>query len=151
MSKNPKNWGKLMKVANIDREFFHIFWTTQGNSMKVSGKMCFKIILGHKKPGFHLLSRRYIFQETTGVGASNWPPSGRLGLSRGLVFLGYIFLHPSHFHGWAVLLRKGFCYLVATSVPNHQCTILELSISVLLNLHLSPSIHFHMSSFYRYL
>ena len=22
MSKNPKNWGKLMKIANIDREFY---------------------------------------------------------------------------------------------------------------------------------
>ena len=45
MLKNPKNWEKLMKIANIDREFIHIFWTTWGNSMKSSGKMCFKIIL----------------------------------------------------------------------------------------------------------
>ena len=45
MSRNPKNWGKLMKIANVDREILHIFWTTCGNSMKFSGKMCFKIIL----------------------------------------------------------------------------------------------------------
>ena len=37
-----------MKIANIDREFFHIFW----NSMNFSGKMCFKIILkATKKQG----------------------------------------------------------------------------------------------------
>ena len=34
-----------MKIANIDREFLHIFWTTWGNSIKFSGKMCLKIIL----------------------------------------------------------------------------------------------------------
>ena len=45
MSKNPKNWRKLMKIANIDREFLYIFWTTRENSMTFSGKICFKIIL----------------------------------------------------------------------------------------------------------
>ena len=45
MSKNPKNWRKMMKIANIDREFLHIFWTAWGNSMKFSGKICFEIIL----------------------------------------------------------------------------------------------------------
>ena len=45
MSKNKKNWGKLMKIANIDGEFLHIFWTTWGNSMKFSGEMYFKKIL----------------------------------------------------------------------------------------------------------
>ena len=35
--------------------------------MKFSGKMCFKIILKvTKKPRFHPLYRRYIFQKTTG-------------------------------------------------------------------------------------
>ena len=34
-----------MKVANVNREFLHISWTTWGNSMKFSGKLCFKIIL----------------------------------------------------------------------------------------------------------
>ena len=45
MSKYPKNGWKLMKIANIDRESLHNFWTTQGISMKFTGKMCFMIIL----------------------------------------------------------------------------------------------------------
>ena len=45
MSKNSKNRGKLMKIANIDREILHIFWTTSGISMKFSGKMWLMIIL----------------------------------------------------------------------------------------------------------
>ena len=44
MSKNPKKWERLIKIANIDRKFLDIFWTTSGNSIKFS-KMCFKIIL----------------------------------------------------------------------------------------------------------
>ena len=57
MSKNPKNWANLMKIANIDREFLHVFWKTWGNSMKFSGKMCFKITLKvTKKPQCFLLS-----------------------------------------------------------------------------------------------
>ena len=44
-----------MKIANTDKEFPHIFWTPWGNSMKVSGKMCFKIILTvTKNQGFSL-------------------------------------------------------------------------------------------------
>ena len=34
-----------MKIANIDREFLHIFWKTWRCSTKFSGKMCFNIIL----------------------------------------------------------------------------------------------------------
>ena len=64
-----------MKIANIDREFLHIFQTTCGNSIKFSAKMCFKDnIKGHKKPGFHPLFRRYIFQKTTGMGVNLLPP-----------------------------------------------------------------------------
>ena len=45
-----------MKVANIQREILHNFWTTWGISMKFSGKMCLMIILKVKKtPGFHPL------------------------------------------------------------------------------------------------
>ena len=61
-----------MKIANIDKEFLHILWTTWGNSVKYSGKICFEII-SHEKPGFHRLFRRYIFQKTTGGGLI-WPP-----------------------------------------------------------------------------
>ena len=63
MSKNPKNWGKLMKIANIDREFLHIFWTTWGNSMKFSGKMCLEIILKVTKNQCFTLSLAEIFFE----------------------------------------------------------------------------------------
>ena len=50
-----KSWGKLMKVANIDREYLYIFWTTWGNSMKFSGKICLMVILKvTKNQGFTL-------------------------------------------------------------------------------------------------
>ena len=42
IQKIDENWWKL---ANFDREFLHIFWTTWGKSMKFSGKMYLKIIL----------------------------------------------------------------------------------------------------------
>ena len=52
MSKNLKNRWKLIKIANIDREILHIFWTTWG----VSGKMCLMILLKvTKNQGFTLL------------------------------------------------------------------------------------------------
>ena len=52
MSKNLKNQWKLIKIANIDREILHIFWTTWG----VSGKMCLMILLKvTKNQGFTLL------------------------------------------------------------------------------------------------
>ena len=56
MSKYPKKkWWKLMKIANIDRESFHIFWKTSGISMKFSGKMWLMIILKVIKiQGFNL-------------------------------------------------------------------------------------------------
>ena len=75
MSKNPKNWGKSMKITNIDREFLYIFWTTWGNSMKFSGKMSFKIILKvTKKQGFILsLEDRFLEKPQEG-GAQIDPP-----------------------------------------------------------------------------
>ena len=67
MSKNPKNRGKLMKIANIDREFIserleEIQWKFQERCVL----RCFK---SHKKTGFHHLFRRYIFRKTTGEGS----------------------------------------------------------------------------------
>ena len=53
MSKDPQNWWKWMKIANIDRESFNIFWTTCDISMKFSGKMWLMITLKvTKKHGF---------------------------------------------------------------------------------------------------
>ena len=40
-----RNWWKLMKIANIDREILHIFWATWEISMKFSGKMWLTIVL----------------------------------------------------------------------------------------------------------
>ena len=68
MTKNLENWWKSMKIANIDREILHNFWTTWRISIKFSEKRwydiwCFK---SHKKSGFHSLFRKYIFGRTTG-------------------------------------------------------------------------------------
>ena len=49
-----------MKIAIIDREFFHIFIISS---------------FLHKKPGFHPLFRRYIFRKTAGGGGQIDPPS----------------------------------------------------------------------------
>ena len=66
MPKNVKNWGKL--TDNIDREFLYIFWTTWGNSMKFSGKMCFEIILKvTKNQGFTLSLEDTYFEKPQGV------------------------------------------------------------------------------------
>ena len=73
MSKNPKNWGKLMKIVNIDRDFLHIFRMTWQNSMKFSGKMCFEIILKvTKNQGFTLSLEDTFFEKPQG--ALIWPP-----------------------------------------------------------------------------
>ena len=79
MSKNPKNWGKLMKIANIDREILHNFWTTWRISMKFSGKMCLMIILKVTKNQGFTPSLEEIFLEKL-EGRSNWHPPAVLGL-----------------------------------------------------------------------
>ena len=63
MSKYTKIWWKLIKIANIDRESFHIFWTTWGILMKISGKTWLLIIKSQKR-GLHPVFRRYIFWNT---------------------------------------------------------------------------------------
>ena len=51
-----------MKIANIDREIHHNFWTTRGVSMKFAGKsVTYDKIKSDKKPGFQPLFIRYIF------------------------------------------------------------------------------------------
>ena len=70
--KNPKSRGKFMKIANIDREFIHISWTTGGNSMKLSGKMSFKIILKVTKNQGSTLSLEDTFFEKPQGGGSYW-------------------------------------------------------------------------------
>ena len=69
MSKNPKNQWKSMKIANIDREILHIFWTTWGISMKFSGKMWLMIILKvTKNQGFTLPLEDIFFEKPQGGG-----------------------------------------------------------------------------------
>ena len=63
-----------MKIANIDREFLHIFWTTWGNSMKFSGKMCFNIILKVTKNQGCTLSLEDTFFEKPQRGCQFNPP-----------------------------------------------------------------------------
>ena len=66
LQKIDENWWKL---TNIDREFLHIFWTTWGNSMKFSGKMCLKILLKvTKNQGFSLSSEDTLFEKPQGGG-----------------------------------------------------------------------------------
>ena len=74
MSKNPENQWKLMKIANIEREFLNIFWTTWGNSIKFSGKMSLKITLKvSKNQGFTISPENTFFEKPqVGEGGSNW-------------------------------------------------------------------------------
>ena len=58
-----------MKIANIDKEILHNFWTTWGISMKFSGKMCLMIILKvTKNQGFTLCLEGTIFKKPHGEG-----------------------------------------------------------------------------------
>ena len=102
MSKNPKNGWKLMKIANIDREFLHVFWTTWANSMNFSGKMCFKIILKvSKSHGSTLSIEDAFFKKPQGGGVNLIPhpyptlhSPGRLGLN----ILKNLIMHLSMFN-----------------------------------------------------
>ena len=55
-----------MKIANIDREILHIFWTTWGISIKFSEKMWFLITLKVIKNKGFTLSLEYTFFEKPG-------------------------------------------------------------------------------------
>ena len=70
---NVKKSGKLMKIANIDREILHNFWTTWGISMKFSGKMRLMIILKvTKSQGFTLSLEDTFFEKPQeGVGQTD--------------------------------------------------------------------------------
>ena len=62
--RNVKKCEKSMKIVNIGGENLHIFWTTWGISIRLSGKTR---LISHKKQGFTLL-RKHIFGKTTGGG-----------------------------------------------------------------------------------
>ena len=91
--KKSKNFSKLMKIGNIDREILHIFWTTWELQWKFQKRCDFqkriseKNIKSHKNPVFHSFFRRYILGKTTGGGGSNWLPlPRRLGLRTPFLF-----------------------------------------------------------------
>ena len=67
-----------MKVATIDRETLHNYWTTWGISMKFSGKMWHMIILDVTKNQGVTLSLEDKFFEKLQGGGSNWPCPSRL-------------------------------------------------------------------------
>ena len=68
MSKDPKNWLKLLKIANIDRENLHVFWTIRGISLTFSGKMWLMTILKvTKNQGFTLSLEDVFLEKLQGV------------------------------------------------------------------------------------
>ena len=61
-----------MKIANIDKERIHMFWTTWAISIKLSGEMWLMLLSKvTRKLGLHPHFGRYIFQKSKGE--SNWP------------------------------------------------------------------------------
>ena len=60
-------------MLKVKKCWHHIFWTTWGNSMKFSGKMCIKITLKvTKNQSFTLSLEDTIFEKPQRM--SNWPP-----------------------------------------------------------------------------
>ena len=55
----------MMKLVNVCEKDLHIFRTTEGISMKFSGKMGFMIILKAPKTMALTLSRKHSFRKTT--------------------------------------------------------------------------------------
>ena len=124
MSKNLKNWQKLMKIANIDREFLPIFWRTWGNSIKFSEKMCFEIILKVTKTrDFTLPLEDTFFQKTTrgagGGGGLIWPAPPRhirVKFSTTLVFPDYDPTMIKVPQGWSKIWRL-ICVMIFFDWP----------------------------------
>ena len=75
MSRNLKNRWKLIKIANIDVEILHNFWTTSGISMNFLRKMSLLIILKDtKNQGFTLSFEGTFFEKLRG-GQIDRPPA----------------------------------------------------------------------------
>ena len=67
-----------MKIANIDKERIHMFWTTWAISIKLSGEMWLMLLSKvTRKLGLHPHFGRYIFQKSKGESNS---PIAFLGL-----------------------------------------------------------------------
>ena len=125
IQKIDENWWKL---ANFDREFLHILWTTRGNSMKFSGKMYLKIILKlTKNQGFTLSLEDKFFEKPQG--GSNWPPS-RFRVKRGEhIPCGYsmstiwVFYHIENKH--TLYRRKNCMKKFCSSLREHEKNIID--------------------------
>ena len=146
MSKNSKNRWKL---ANIGREFLHTFWTTSGNSMKFSRKMCLKIILKvTENQGLTLSLEDTFFKKPQGGGGSNWPPQPPRPRSR-LRVNSYFTKEKLHFSlicsfccclvkkGWALKVAEQFAIrgLVAYKpvvYKKRKCTTLHVTLNIYL-------------------
>ena len=63
VTKNVKNFFKMMKIVNIHGENLRIFWTTWGISMKFSGKIWLMIILKATKMQDFIFSLEDTFLE----------------------------------------------------------------------------------------
>ena len=73
-----------MKLANIDRDILHDFWTTWGISMKFSGKMWLMIILKvTKNQGFTLSLEDTFLKKPQGGRGGQIDPQVVLGLMGG--------------------------------------------------------------------
>ena len=73
-----------MKLANIDRDILHDFWTTWGISMKFSGKMWLRIILKvTKNQGFTLSLEDTFLKNPQGGRGGQIDPQAVLGLMGG--------------------------------------------------------------------
>ena len=68
--KNPKKWWESIKIANIDRDLLNSLRNFNEIFRKDVTLTCDNI-KSHKKPVFHPLFRRYIFQKTAGGRGSN--------------------------------------------------------------------------------
>ena len=69
MSKNQKNWGKLIKIAKNWLRISSYLLNALGKFNEIFRKDVFlDNIKSYKKPGFYPIIRRYIFQKTTNGG-----------------------------------------------------------------------------------
>ena len=109
MSKNPKNRWKLMKLANIEREILHVFWTTWGIPMKFSGKTWLMIILKvTTNQRFILFLEDTFFEKPQGGSTS---PPAVLGLifvfewCCSILWLRFFYICP-HFWWYLAILRS---------------------------------------------
>ena len=90
---NVEKFEKLIKMVNIEEENLHIFWTSWGISMKVSGKMwVMRILKVTKKQGSILSLKNTFLEKPHGEGSNSSPNIFRVKVK----FLQFLHLpHPT--------------------------------------------------------